>query len=172
MLTLSHWIVSHYCSMSLGKVCLLGEIPVQVLAEVSRLQERSFCGTFYLDTVALLWAKPCETHQTFHCPCENVQLESLPWKQLLGKWTLTFERKYYWRSCLVQKGEVWNEREDLLTGHYWGYRMGMQRKKDHGQDTGAARRKRNTAVLQLGVREKGSLLHDASVYILSNIFVF
>lgn len=46
-------------------------------------------------------------------------------------------------------------------------RMGMF-KEDHGQDTGAARRKRNTAVLELGVRKKGSLLHNASVCVLSN----
>lgn len=50
--------------------------------------------------------------------------------------------------------------------------MGMQLKKDHGQDTGAARRKRNIAVLELGTRKKGSLLHNASVYILSNTFFY
>jgi len=48
-----HLMVSHYCSMSLGKVCLLGEIPVQVLAEVGKLQDRPFCSMSYLGTVAL-----------------------------------------------------------------------------------------------------------------------
>lgn len=155
-----------------GKVRLLWEIPVQVLEEVSRLQKRSSCSTFCMDTIALPWLKPCEMHETFHCPYETIHLEKVPWKALLERRTHVLERRYYWCSwfCVTSgvkaRSRQWQTSFQDIAGDTG---MEMQLKRDYDM-TGANRRKRYTAVLDLSVRRKGSLLNNACAHIPSNRF--
>lgn len=128
MLRVSHLIVSHYSSMSLGTVQLLGEMLVQVLAEVSRWQERSFCSTFYLDTVVLPWVESRETHVKFHCWHETfhgLSRETYMEVPIRKNEGLHLRKKKIDAAALVllivrtwathAKWELWHEREDLLT---------------------------------------------------------
>lgn len=134
MLTLSHLIVSHYSSMSLGKVHLLAKMLVQVLAEVSRWQERLCCSAFYLGFCSssmseILW--------------NSCKVSVLTWNSLTGESSIEVPvRKmntYFWENIsdsaalvllIVWKWELRHEREDLLTAG--DTRMAMQLKKDHG----------------------------------------